>query len=36
MFLHQGLIEEEGAPDTLFKNPQTTRLQGFLSATVPA
>ena len=36
VFLHQGLIEEEGAPDTLFKSPQTARLQGFLSATVPA
>ena len=36
VFLHQGKIEEEGAPDTLFGNPQTDRLRGFLSATVPA
>nr|WP_168713275.1 amino acid ABC transporter ATP-binding protein [Cochlodiniinecator piscidefendens] len=36
VFLHQGLIEEEGAPDVLFKNPQTERLQQFLSATVTA
>jgi len=33
VFLHQGRIEEQGAPDALFKNPQTDRLQGFLSAT---
>ena len=36
VFLHQGKIEEEGAPEALFKNPQTERLQGFLSATLPA
>lgn len=36
VFLHQGKIEEEGAPEALFKNPQTERLQGFLSATQPA
>ncbi|SMY09503.1 ABC transporter ATP-binding protein [Flavimaricola marinus] len=35
VFLHQGRIEEEGAPDALFGNPQTDRLRGFLSATVP-
>ncbi len=33
VFLHKGLIEEEGAPDRLFGNPQTDRLRGFLSAT---
>lgn len=33
VFLHQGRIEEEGAPETLFGNPQTERLRGFLSAT---
>ncbi|MCY1127764.1 ATP-binding cassette domain-containing protein [Frigidibacter sp. RF13] len=33
VFLHKGLIEEEGAPDQLFGNPQTERLRGFLSAT---
>ena len=36
VFLHQGRIEEEGAPDALFGNPQTERLRGFLSATVSA
>ncbi len=36
VFLHQGKIEEEGPPDALFGNPQTERLKGFLSATVPA
>ncbi len=36
VFLHQGKIEEEGAPSTLFKNPQTDRLKQFLSATAPA
>jgi len=33
IFLHQGLIEEEGPPDTLFGSPQSTRLKQFLSAT---
>jgi polar amino acid transport system ATP-binding protein len=36
IFLHRGLIEEEGAPDALFGNPQTERLRQFLSATAPA
>ena len=36
VFLHQGRIEEEGPPDRLFKDPQTERLRGFLSATMPA
>lgn len=36
VFLHQGRIEEEGAPADLFGNPKTERLQQFLSATVPA
>lgn len=33
VFLHQGLIEEQGPPENLFTNPQTERLQGFLSVT---
>ncbi|MEL7092241.1 MAG: amino acid ABC transporter ATP-binding protein [Pseudomonadota bacterium] len=33
VFLHQGRIEEEGAPDALFGNPTSERLRGFLSAT---
>lgn len=33
VFLHQGKIEEQGDPDTLFGAPKTERLQGFLSAT---
>jgi len=36
VFLHQGVIEEQGAPGDLFTNPQTDRLRGFLSATLPA
>ena len=36
VFLHQGKIEEEGPPETLFGAPKTQRLQQFLSATVPA
>lgn len=36
VFLHQGKIEEEGAPGELFANPKTERLRGFLSATVSA
>ncbi|MFP4451061.1 ABC transporter ATP-binding protein [Rhodosalinus sp.] len=33
IFLHQGLIEEEGPPEALFGAPKSTRLQGFLSST---
>ncbi|HPD93341.1 MAG TPA: ATP-binding cassette domain-containing protein [Pararhodobacter sp.] len=36
IFLHQGLIEEEGPPDTLFGAPKSARLKQFLSATQPA
>ncbi|PIE14436.1 MAG: ATP-binding protein [Rhodobacterales bacterium] len=36
VFLHQGLIEEQGAPDQLFGNPKSERLRGFLSSTVHA
>ncbi|WP_312526146.1 amino acid ABC transporter ATP-binding protein [Paracoccus sp. (in: a-proteobacteria)] len=32
VFLHQGLIEEEGSPDQLFGAPRTERLRQFLSA----
>lgn len=31
IFLHQGLIEEEGPPETLFGAPKSERLQQFLS-----
>ena len=34
VFLHEGLIEEEGAPDTLFGAPKSERLRGFLSSTM--
>ncbi|MGB3555154.1 MAG: amino acid ABC transporter ATP-binding protein [Jannaschia sp.] len=33
IFLHKGLVEEEGAPDALFGSPKSERLRGFLSAT---
>ena len=33
IFLHQGLIEEQGPPDDLFGAPKSERLRGFLSAT---
>jgi polar amino acid transport system ATP-binding protein len=36
VFLHQGLIEEEGAPDALFGAPKSERLKQFLSSTVHA
>jgi len=36
IFLHQGLIEEEGPPDTLFGATKSTRLQQFLRATQAA
>ncbi|WP_226779203.1 ABC transporter ATP-binding protein [Oceaniglobus trochenteri] len=35
VFLHQGRIEEEGPPETLFGAPKTERLQGFLNAGKP-
>lgn len=31
VFLHKGVIEEQGDPDTVFTRPQSERLQGFLS-----
>lgn len=34
IFLHQGIIEEEGAPDELFGNPKSARLQQFLSGSL--
>lgn len=33
VFLHKGLIEEQGPPDALFGAPKSKRLRGFLSAT---
>ncbi|WP_338548558.1 ABC transporter ATP-binding protein [Roseovarius phycicola] len=36
IFLHQGLIEEEGVPETLFGAPKSERLQQFLSSTMAA
>jgi polar amino acid transport system ATP-binding protein len=36
VFLHQGRIEEEGPPASLFGTPKSERLQQFLSATAPA
>jgi polar amino acid transport system ATP-binding protein len=32
VFLHQGLVAEEGPPDRLFVRPETQRLRQFLSA----
>ena len=34
VFLHQGLIEEEGAPDEVFEHPKSERLQQFLKSTL--
>jgi histidine transport system ATP-binding protein len=31
MFLHQGLVEEQGHPDDVLGNPQSDRLRQFLS-----
>ena len=36
VFLHQGRIEEEGAPGDLFTSPKSERLRGFLSVTQAA
>ncbi|WP_025061495.1 ABC transporter ATP-binding protein [Sulfitobacter guttiformis] len=33
VFLHNGLIEEQGPPETLFSAPKSERLRGFISAT---
>ena len=32
MFLHQGLVEEQGDPAKLFTNPDSARLQQFISS----
>ncbi|WED20784.1 ABC transporter ATP-binding protein [Vibrio sp. JC009] len=32
MFLHQGRVEEQGAPGKLFTNPESERLQQFISS----
>ncbi|OJI35348.1 Octopine permease ATP-binding protein P [Vibrio vulnificus] len=32
MFLHQGLVEEQGAPSKLFSNPDSERLKQFISS----
>ena len=36
VFLHQGLIEEEGAPDEVFGHPKSERLKQFLKSTLAA
>ncbi|TDE40136.1 ABC transporter ATP-binding protein [Antarcticimicrobium sediminis] len=36
VFLHQGLIEEQGPPETLFGAAKSERLRGFLSSTTHA
>ena len=36
VFLHHGLIEEEGAPDEVFGHPKSERLQQFLKSTLAA
>ncbi|MGJ8611806.1 MAG: ABC transporter ATP-binding protein [Octadecabacter sp.] len=35
VFLHKGLIEEQGPPEDLFTSPKSERLRGFLSVTAP-
>jgi arginine/ornithine transport system ATP-binding protein len=32
MFLHQGVVEEQGAPDKLFTQPESERLKQFISS----
>ncbi|WP_305765079.1 ABC transporter ATP-binding protein [Agrobacterium sp. T29] len=34
IFLHQGLIEEDGKPDDIFESPRSPRLKKFLSSHV--
>ena len=31
LFLHQGVIEEQGTPDKVFDNPDSERMQQFLA-----
>lgn len=33
IFLHQGLVEEQGAPGQMFTNPNSARFKEFLSNT---
>ena len=32
MFLHQGMVEEEGDPKELFANPKSERFKQFISS----
>ena len=32
IFMHQGLVHEQGPPETLFTHPQTAELKQFLSS----
>lgn len=32
VFLHQGMVEEQGTPQQIFENPQSERLKQFLSS----
>ncbi|SEW44483.1 amino acid ABC transporter ATP-binding protein [[Clostridium] fimetarium] len=34
IFLHEGLVAEEGNPEQIFSNPQHKRLQSFLSSNI--
>jgi histidine transport system ATP-binding protein len=34
MFLHKGLVEEEGHPDEIFSNTKSERLKAFLSGSL--
>ena len=34
IFLHQGIIEEQGPPEAIFNHPKSSRLQQFLSNTL--
>ncbi len=34
MFLHQGLVEEDGPPDQVFDQPKSERFRQFLAGTL--
>ena len=36
IFMHDGVIGEQGSPEELFDRPQSTRLKEFLSAALHA
>ena len=34
MFLHEGLVEEDGSPEQVFEQPRSERFKQFLAGTL--